>query len=82
VAITRNASESLQICQFGYDLKPGDEILTTNQDYPRMITTFKQREAREGLILRQFSIPVPAEDDDEIVRRFEENIGPNTRLIL
>jgi selenocysteine lyase/cysteine desulfurase len=82
VAITRNASESLQICQFGYDLTPGDEILTTNQDYPRMITTFKQREAREGLVLREFSIPVPAEDDDEIVRLFEENIGPNTRLIL
>ena len=34
VAITRNASESLEICQLGMDLAPGDEILTTNQDYP------------------------------------------------
>ncbi len=82
IALTRNASEGLQICQFGFDLQPGDEVLTTNQDYPRMITTFQQRERREGIVLRQFSIPVPAEDPDEIVRRFEENITPRTRLIL
>jgi selenocysteine lyase/cysteine desulfurase len=82
VAVTRNASESLQTLQFGYDLEPGDEVLTTTQDYGRMITTFKQREVREGLVLKQFSIPVPAEDDDEIVRLFEENITPRTRMIL
>lgn len=82
IALTRNASESLQICQLGFDLKAGDEVLTTDQDYPRMINTFKQRERREGITLKQFSIPVPAEDDDEIVRLFEENITPKTKLIL
>jgi selenocysteine lyase/cysteine desulfurase len=82
VALTRNASESLQICQFGYELKAGDEVVTTNQDYPRMLTTFMQRERREGIVLRQFSLPVPAEDPREVVRRFEENITPRTRLIL
>ncbi len=82
VALTRNASESLQICQFGFDLKRGDEVLTTTQDYPRMVNTFKQRERREGIVLKQFSIPVPAEDSAEIVRLFEQNITPKTRLIL
>lgn len=82
MALTRNASESLQICQFGFDLKPGDEVLTTNQDYPRMITTFQQRERREGIVLRQFSIPTPAEDVGEIVSRFEQHLTPRTRLIL
>ncbi|NKB87301.1 MAG: aminotransferase class V-fold PLP-dependent enzyme [Acidobacteria bacterium] len=81
VALVRNASEGLQICQLGLDLEPGDEILTTNQDYGRMITTWQQRERREGLVLRQISIPVPAEDDDEIVRLFESNITPRTRVI-
>ena len=82
IAFTRNASESLQICLFGLDLKPGDEVLTTNQDYPRMVNTLKQRERREGIVLRQFSIPVPAEDPDEVVSRFERNITPRTKLIL
>ncbi|MEE4300126.1 MAG: aminotransferase class V-fold PLP-dependent enzyme [Pseudomonadales bacterium] len=82
VAFTRNASESLQTMQFGIDLKPGDEVLTTTQDYGRMITTFKQRVRREGIVLRQIRIPVPAEDTAEVVRRFEEAITPRTRMIL
>ncbi len=82
VAITRNASEGLEICQFGFDLNRGDEVLTTNQDYPRMINTWKQLEERNGIVLKQFPIPVPAEDEAEIVRRFEEQITERTRLIL
>jgi isopenicillin-N epimerase len=82
VAFTRNASESLQTLQFGYDLKAGDEVLTTTQDYGRMITTFRQRERREGIKLRQIQIPVPAEDPAEVVRLFEEAITPKTRMIL
>src|SRR5512141_33752 len=36
IAITRNASESLEIVLMGLNLKSGDEVLTTTQDYPRM----------------------------------------------
>jgi len=82
IAITRNASEGLQICQLGIDLQAGDEVLTTTHDYGRMITTFKQRERREGIVLKQFSIPIPAEDPAEIVRLFESNITPRTKVIL
>ena len=82
IAFTRNASEGLQICQLGFDLEPGDEVLTTTQDYPRMITTFQQRERREGIVLRQFEVPIPCEDPAEIVRRFESHVTPRTRLIL
>ncbi len=82
VAITRNASESLEICQLGFDLQRGDEILATNQDYPRMLATFEQRERREGIVLREISLPVPAEDPAEVVARFEAGITPRTRLIL
>lgn len=82
IAFTRNASESLQILQFGFDLQPGDEVLTTTQDYGRMITTFKQRERREGIVLKQIQIPTPAEDPAEVVRLFEEAITPKTKMIL
>lgn len=82
VAFTRNASEGLQIMQFGYDLKAGDEVLTTTQDYGRMLTTFRQRERREGIVMKQIKVPVPAEDVDEIVSLFEAGITDRTRLIL
>lgn len=82
MALVRNASEGLQICQLGTDLNKGDELLTTNQDYPRMITTWKQRERRDGLVMKQFSLPVPIEDEDEIVSLFEKHITRRTRVIL
>jgi selenocysteine lyase/cysteine desulfurase len=82
LAITRNASEGLQICQLGFDLARGDEVLATDQDYPRMLTTFRQREQREGIVLKTFPIPTPCEDPQEIVRRYEAEITPRTRMIL
>ena len=82
IAFTRNSSESLQTMQFGIDLQRGDEVLTTTQDYGRMINTFKQRVRREGIVLTQIRIPVPAEDPAEVVRLFEEAITPRTKAIL
>ena len=81
VAIVRGTSEGLQICQNGIDLNPGDEVLTTNQDYIRMIWTYQQLELRKGIKLRQISIPVPAEDPAESVALFESNITPRTKVL-
>lgn len=80
IAITRNASEALEIVQMGLDLKAGDEVLTTNQDYPRMLTTWKQRERREGIVLKQISFPVPTTLDD-LYQRFEKAVTPRTKVI-
>jgi selenocysteine lyase/cysteine desulfurase len=82
IAITRNASESLEILLMGIDLKSGDEILTTTQDYPRMLTTLRQREKREGLILKLIKVPIPPQNLDEITAAFEHGITNRTRLIL
>ncbi|HWA81919.1 MAG TPA: aminotransferase class V-fold PLP-dependent enzyme [Fimbriimonadaceae bacterium] len=82
VAITRNASESLMTCLFGLPLEPGDEVLTTTQDYPRMINTIKQRSRREGIKLVQIDVPPAPETQKEIVDAFERAITPKTKMIL
>jgi selenocysteine lyase/cysteine desulfurase len=82
IAITRNASESLEICQLGFDLARGDEVLACTQDYPRMLTAFRQRTRRDGVVLKLLKLPVPAEDPAEVVRIYKENITDKTRLIL
>ena len=82
IAITRNASESLEILLMGLDLKSGDEILTTTQDYPRMLTTLKQRELREGLKLNLIKIPIAPKNTDDIAVAFERAVTPRTKLIL
>src|SRR5438105_12007356 len=76
MAITRNASEALEICQLGLNLKPGDEVLTTNQDYPRMLTTWRQRERRDGIKVNKISFPVPPKSIDELAQAFERAITP------
>jgi isopenicillin-N epimerase len=82
IAITRNASESLEILLMGMDLKRGDEILTTTQDYPRMLTTLRQRELREGISLKMVKIPVPAKSKQELVDSFSKGITSKTKVIL
>src|SRR5579862_1829274 len=82
IAITRNSSESLEIAQLGLNLKAGDEVLTTTQDYPRMLTTFRQREAREGIVLKTISFPVPPPSMDDLYQRFERAVTPRTKAIL
>ena len=79
MALTRGASESLQIAQNGIDLKAGDEVITTEQDYPRMLTTWDQRMRRENLKVTRLQFPVPTTGDD-LYQRFEKAITPNTRV--
>src|SRR5215211_392224 len=82
VAITRNASDSLEALLFGFDLKPGDEVLTTTQDYPRMLTTLRQRERRDRIVLKLVKIPVPPKDPSEITAAYEAGFTSRTRLVL
>jgi selenocysteine lyase/cysteine desulfurase len=81
IAVTRNTSESLQIVQLGMDLRAGDEILLTTQDYPRMITTWRQRERRDGVVLKTFPVPSPPDDPMELVELYRQNITARTRVI-
>jgi isopenicillin-N epimerase len=80
MAITRNASESLQIVQNGVDLRPGDEVVTTEQDYPRMLTTWDQRVRREELKLTRVPFQVPATAQD-LYDRIEKAITPRTKVL-
>jgi selenocysteine lyase/cysteine desulfurase len=82
MAITRNASEGLEAVQLGLDLARGDEVLTTTHDYPRMLTTFRQRERRDGIVLKRISFPLPPPSLDDLAERFERAITPRTRVIL
>ena len=81
MAITRNASEALEIVQLGLPLERGDEVLTTNQDYPRMLTTWHQRERREGIVVKEISFPVPPPSQDDLADRIERAITPKTKVI-
>jgi selenocysteine lyase/cysteine desulfurase len=81
LAITRNASEALQIAQLGLELKAGDEVVTTNQDYGRMLNTWEQRVRRDGVKLVKVSFPVPPKSMDDLSGRLLGAITPRTKVL-
>ena len=81
MAITRNASESLENCAVRHRPAKGDEVLTTNQDYPRMLTTFRQRRAARGHRAEDDFVSRAAADGRP-VPALREAVTPRTKLIL
>jgi selenocysteine lyase/cysteine desulfurase len=80
IAINRNATEALNTVIFGLDLKSGDEVIGTKQDYPNMMNAWRQRAEREGIIYTQLSFKYPIENEEEIVSAFEKAITPKTKI--
>lgn len=81
LAINRNASEALETIIFGLRLQAGDEVVLTKQDYPNMIQAWKQREKRDGIVLKWISFDFPIEDAALITRRFAEAFTPRTKVV-
>lgn len=81
LAINRNASEALETVIFGLRLKAGDEVVLTKQDYPNMINAWKQREKRDGIVLKWISFDFPIENAEAITRKFAEAFSPKTKVV-
>lgn len=81
IAVNRNATEALNTVIFGLDLKAGDEVIGTKQDYPNMINAWRQRAEREGVVYTQLNFKFPIENDEEIVTAYEKAITPKTKLL-
>jgi isopenicillin-N epimerase len=81
LAITRNASEAMETLIFGIDLKPGDEVIITDQNYPRMITSWEQRARREGIVVKKIAFPIPLLSPSVFVERIREAITSRTKVI-
>lgn len=81
LAINRNATEALDTVIFGLQLKAGDEVILTKQDYPNMINAWKQREKRDGIKLVWLNFELPKEDDDDFVNQFVNAVTDKTRIV-
>ncbi len=81
IAINRNSSEALETVIFGLQLKAGDEVVLTKQDYPNMINAWKQRALRDGIVLKWLDFQFPIEDKQVIVEGFTKAFTPRTRIV-
>ena len=81
MAITRNASEANETMIFGIDLKARDEVIMTTQNYPRMQNAWRQRERRDGIVLKRLKLETPVKSTASYVDQVAAAITPRTKVI-
>lgn len=82
VAITRNATESLDIIISGYPWQRGDEAIFALQDYGSIKNMFELAARRHGIVNKIVDVPLLPNSDEEIVKVYEDAITPRTKLIM
>ena len=80
LAINRNTTEAINTVIFGMNLKKGDEVVLTKYDYPNMINAWRQREKRDGIVLKWLDFNIPIESDSEVLEKFRTAITPRTKV--
>lgn len=81
IAVNRNSSEGLETIIFGMQLKAGDEVVATRQDYPNMINAYNQRVKRDGIKMNWISLDLPSESEDYLVSQFVKAFTPKTKVV-
>src|SRR5688572_26879192 len=80
IAINRNTTEALGTVTWGLTLNKGDEIVMTKQDYPNMIHAWKQKELRDGIVIKWLNFDLPVENDDTVVKSFIDATTSKTKI--
>ncbi|HJW28734.1 MAG TPA: aminotransferase class V-fold PLP-dependent enzyme [Saprospiraceae bacterium] len=81
LAVVRNASEALETAIFGLRLNKGDQVVVSKLDYPNMMNAWKQREHREGIVLKWVELDLPKMSNDEVVKAFAEQITDGVKVV-
>ncbi len=81
VSICRNASEALETVIFGLRLQKGDAVVLSRLDYPNMMNAWKQREQRDGIVLKWVELELPKMSENEVVDAFEAQMTPDVRIV-
>jgi selenocysteine lyase/cysteine desulfurase len=80
LAVNRNTTEALGTFTWGIDMKRGDEIVMTKQDYPNMIHAWKQRELREGVKINWINLNLPLDNDETVIKAYVDATTPKTKI--
>lgn len=81
VAINRNSTEGLNNIIFGLNLKAGDEVIVSKQDYPNMLNAWKQREKRDGIKLIWVNHELPSEDEVKLTNTYTDAFTDKTKIV-
>jgi len=81
LALTHNTTEGMSMIANGLDLRPGDEVLLTDQEHPGGTNCWLLKQARSGIRVREAKIPIPPRDPGQVADAVVSAIGPQTRVV-
>jgi len=82
IALLRNATEANSYIANGIDLKPGDEVLMTDQEHPGGVHPWNLKAKRYGVVVKKVTLPLPVKDPAQVLNLFNDAITPRTRVIF
>ncbi len=82
LALVRNATEANSFMANGWDMKPGDEVLMSDQEHPSGEGPWNLKAKRYGIVVKQYKIPKPVNDPSEILNRVNDAITPRTKVLF
>jgi isopenicillin-N epimerase len=77
-----NATMGFNIIAHSLDLKPGDEVLTSDHEYGAMDRTFRYLAQKKGFTYVSHHISVPIKNAEDFVDDFWQGVTPQTRVIF
>src|SRR6266513_4712766 len=82
IALLRNATEANSYIANGIDMKPGDEVLMTDQEHPGGEQPWNLRAKRYGVVVKKITLPKPVQNSAQVLKLFNDAITPRTRVIF
>jgi isopenicillin-N epimerase len=82
IALVRNATEANSYIANGLDMKPGDEVLMTDQEHPGGEHPFNLRAKRYGIVVKKVTLPKPVPDAAAVLSLMNDAITPRTRVLF
>lgn len=82
MAILRNCTEANSYVANGFDMKPGDEVLISDEEHGSGEMPWMLRQRRYGVVVKKFAMPRPPRDAAEILNRINDAITPRTKMIF
>src|SRR5277367_5768048 len=82
LALVRNATEGNSYIANGLDMKPGDEVLMTDQEHPGGEQPWNLRAKRYGIVVKKITLPKPVPNAATVLNLFSDAITPRTKIIF
>ena len=83
VAITQNATMSMNFLANGLDLSPGDEVISTDQEHGGCISPWRLKAKRFGIAVKELRLDDGTKGGVEgVVKLFADAMTPKTKAVM